>query len=77
MLERGFDDVTKRSEIPGFRSTSFSLKSGVKKKAQEITRLYEFDAEEDPDPYYEIYDAQRMTFLESVLNKPMNNYVRW
>ena len=59
-----------------YRSTSLSLKSIKKKKAQELTTLYEFDQDDDPDPFFEIYDWQRMTFMESLLNKHMNSYTR-
>ena len=59
-----------------YRSTSLSIKSMRKKKAQELTTLYEFDQDDDPDPFYELYDCQRMTFMESLLNKHMNSYIR-
>lgn len=76
-VEAKFDGVERRFEGNSYgRSTSLSFKSNKKKKTQQLNRLYEFDPEDDPDPYYEIYDCQRMTFLEAVLNKPMNSYVR-
>ena len=44
----------------------------MKKKASELTKLYEYDPEDDKDPYYELYNCQKMTFLEQVLSEPMN-----
>ena len=75
--ENRFEDLGRARDNSGqYRSTSFSLKSGKKKKTQELTRLYEFEPEDDQDPYYEVYDCKRMTFLESVLNKPIYNFTR-
>ena len=41
-----------------------------------MNKLYDFDPSEDLDPYYEIYDCKKMTFMESYLNKPMHNYTK-
>jgi hypothetical protein len=79
IFEAKFDEFGKKTELGGnqYRSTSFSGVSGSrKKKAQELTRLYEYEPEDDQDPYFEIYDCRKMTFLESYLNKPLNNYTK-
>lgn len=61
-----------------YRSTSLSLKSYKikQRKTQDLTKLYEFDKEEDTDPFFEVFGWNKMTFLESILNKPINNYTR-
>jgi hypothetical protein len=45
-------------------------------KAQDLTKLYEFDLAEDPDPYYEINNCHVMTHLETIASKTMNQYIR-
>lgn len=70
------DELSRRFDSTQNRSVSCSLFSGIKKKTPELSKLYEYEQEDDPDPFYAIYRCDKMTFLESELNDPLSDYIR-
>ena len=68
----GFDNKAEDTRNLNRLPTSKIVKKNI---AHELTNLYEFD-QDDPDPFFELYDCQRMTFIESLLNKQVSSFIR-
>jgi len=59
-LDKKFDENNKKSEVQTnskLRSTSLSIRSTrMKRKTEDLTKLYEFEGDDDIDPFGEIYN---------------------
>lgn len=80
VIEEDNDQASKK-EIPStdkkapMNRITFSDKRPIE-VTQDLTKLYEFCKEDDPDPFYELNSNHIPTFLEKVIGQEMDNYIK-